>query len=447
MKVLLVEDDEVFRAAIKKSLQNKSCDVTDAANGKAAKEVMLLHKFDLVISDIQMPFFSGVDLVEWVKKNYPTPVVLMTGFSQILETKSAYDVGADGFLAKPFKDADLKEVLLKFSKPVPVLEKTATDLDGQYCKISVDDFLTEKETAYDIHIRISATKYIKIAHSGGRITEERVRAYKEKGVHYVYVRKEDFPKIVKFNLHVAKIANKSSQIDPNKKIYFMKHTGELILENVFVNGVNKESFRESKDFLETSMNTLAEDDQIFTVLDVLSNHADFLYAHSLGVSTFAVMIGREMGWTSTPTLFKLAMGGLFHDIGKKEIDKEILEKPRPLLTQKERTMIESHPTRGKEILSALGSIPSEVIAVAYQHHEDVIGQGYPLAVNKSEIHPLSKIIHVANIFCEYAVKHRPDVTPISGPVALETMEKLKAEGLDKDAFSALKKIFHQKSNK
>lgn len=443
MKVLLVEDDEIFRATIKRSLKKKSCEVTEAENGKVAKEMMLLSQFDLVISDIQMPHFSGVDLLEWIKKNHPTPVVLMTGFSQILETKNASDMGADGFLAKPFKESDLHEVLLKFVAPKPELVSEPEDLDADYCKVSVGDFLTEKATDCDIHIRVSSSKYIKIAHSGGKISDDRIEAYKKKGVYYVYVHKEDFSKIVKYNLHIAKIAKKSDQIDQAKKINFMKHTGNLILENVFVNGVNQESFRESKEFLETSMNFLADDNQMFAVLDVLSHHADFLYAHSLGVSTFSVMIGREMGWTSAPTLFKLAMGGLLHDIGKKEIDKEILEKPRPLLSQKERSMIESHPTRGKEILVSLGSIPSEVVAIAYQHHENVIGQGFPLGTNKNDIHPLAKVVYVANIFCEYAVKYRPDVSPITGPAAISAMESLRADGLDKDVFAALKKLFRQ----
>lgn len=441
LKILLVEDDDLFRSTIKKALEKRPCEVGEAPDGKVAREMLLLHKYDLVISDIQMPHFTGLDLLEWIKGNVPTPVVLMTGFSQALETKRADEAGADGFLAKPFKEADLHALVEKYSNKARVPEDVETDFDKHYCKVSVDDFLTEKETEYDIYIRISNTKYIKIAHTGGKISEDRIRAYKEKNVQYVYVRKEDFPRIVKFNLQVAKVAKKSSQINVDKKISFMKHTGELILENAFVNGVNSESFQEAKDFVETSMGVLTEDDQMFTILDVLSGHADFLYAHSLGVSTFSVMIGKEIGWTSAPIVFKLALGGLLHDIGKKEIEREILEKPRPLLNQKERSLIESHATRGKEILQSLGNMPTEVILIAYQHHEDVIGQGFPQGISKNKILPLAKVVHVANIFCEYAVKCRPDVTPVSGAEAIKMMDTLRKETLDKESFAALKRLF------
>src|SRR5690606_5884100 len=104
----------------------------------------------------------------------------------------------------------------------------------------------------------------------------------------------------------------------------------------------------------------------------LNSHADFVYAHSLGVSTYGVMIARVMGWRSAPSLFKVAIAGLFHDIGFKELDRELLEKPRITHTAAERKEYETHPTRGAELLSQVGNIPLDVIQVASQHHEDVL---------------------------------------------------------------------------
>lgn len=418
------------------------CKITEAANGKMAREMMLLHKYDLILSDIQMPYFTGVDLLEWVKETVPTPMILMTGFSQALETKKAHEIGADGFLAKPFRENDLFEILEPYLSPEKeaVPEEVEEDLDKEYCKVAVEDFMTEKEVEFDIYIRISNTKYIKIAHSGGKLSEDRVSAYKEKGIQFVYIKKDVFHKVVGFNLQIAKVAKKSA-LNKEKKLSFMRHTAELILENAFVNGVNPNSFRESKDFIETSMEMLTEDDKVFTILEILSTHADFLYAHSLGVSAFSVMIGKEMGWTSSATLFKLALGGLFHDIGKKEVAKEILDKPRPLLTQRERSIIESHPTRGKEILESLGNIPSEVVLIAYQHHEDMLGQGFPRGLQKNKIHPMARVVNVANIFCEYTIKSHEDMKVKTAPAALSTMEQMRGEAMDRDAFIALKKLF------
>ena len=440
-KILLVEDDEVFRTVLKKSLQSKKYEVLEAPNGKAAKEILLMHKVDLIISDIQMPHFNGIDLLEWVKANLPTPFVLMTGFSQALETKKAHEMGASDFLAKPFKDKDLAEVIAKHLDIKPATAVVVEDLDQQFCKISIEDFISEKENETTIYIRISKSKYIKIAHPGGKISEDRIRAYQEKGVLHVYVKREEFAKVVKFNLVVTKALTKSQQIPREKKMNFLRSSGQLILENVYVNGVDPETFSEAKSFVESTMDALTDDAQLFTLLNVLSSHADFLYTHSLGVSTFSVMIAKELGWHSSQTLFKLSLGGLFHDVGKKEIDKEILEKPRALLTQIERNLVETHTTRGKEILASLPAIPTEVMEIAYSHHEDMLGQGFPRRISKLEIHPLAKVVQVANIFCEYAIKHHPTMVPKDGKASITQMETMRADGMDHDAFSALKRLF------
>ena len=240
----------------------------------------------------------------------------MTGFSQALETKRADEIGADGFLAKPFRESELADLLDAIRQRDAQQSPNDVDLDPMYCKVSVEYFMSEKKTECDIYIRVSKFKYIKIAHSGGKITDDRIKVYQEKGVRFVYIKKEEFRRIVDFNLQVAKVAISSTNISDQKKLNFLRHTGELVLENAFVNGIDKELFDEATNFIETTMDILTDDNRIKNILEALSHHADFLYCHSLAVSTFSVMIGRQLGWSAPGTLFKLSMGGLFHDVGK-----------------------------------------------------------------------------------------------------------------------------------
>lgn len=110
--ILIVEDDEFFREALKDSLSRHGFKVSVAADGKSARLILNLSSFDLILSDIQMPHMTGVELLAWVKENKPSvPVVLMTGFSQIVETKKAHELGAAGFIPKPFTDKDVLELI------------------------------------------------------------------------------------------------------------------------------------------------------------------------------------------------------------------------------------------------------------------------------------------------------------------------------------------------
>lgn len=112
-KILIVEDDESFRKAICALLKKKKHEVYEAAHGKGAIEVLSIQDCDMVLTDIQMPGMNGIELLEWSIKNKPIPFIVMTGFSTILENKSVYDLGAKGFISKPFKNVDLITIINK----------------------------------------------------------------------------------------------------------------------------------------------------------------------------------------------------------------------------------------------------------------------------------------------------------------------------------------------
>ena len=134
--ILVVEDDHFFREAICDVLKKKYT-VLEAPNGKVATEILSLSDFDLVLSDIQMPGLTGLELLEWSKKNKPVPFVIMTGFSMVLETQTAYELGATGFIAKPFKNAELIAVLEGIlSAPSPAVAAVSEKLE--FCKVSID---------------------------------------------------------------------------------------------------------------------------------------------------------------------------------------------------------------------------------------------------------------------------------------------------------------------
>lgn len=449
IKILLVEDDDNFRQLLKTSLEMRY-NVTQACNGLQAKDALCLQDFHLVISDIQMPFFNGIELLEWIKTNKNNVrVILCTGFSQILETKTAVELGADDFLTKPFSINDLFEKLDKMFESSNIKDAVIhedKDLDGEFCKVPIEDFVSEKNTEYGVFVRISNTKYIKISHKGGKLAESRIQNFKEKGVHFLYVHKNDFDKLVGFTIFINNVLNQSQTSLPSeKKLRFLKYTGELVLEHIHTTGIDQKSLLEAKDFLQTTINTISNDNNIFDLLSVMSTHTDYLYIHGIYVSMLAYLIAKEMGYNSIPILFKIAMGGLFHDIGKKEIPKEILSKGRHQLTQQEVEMFESHVIRGKEILEAMGNIPAEVITIVYEHHENFLGQGYPRQLDKKRINPLAQIVSVADIFAEYTLKEFAQSTTVLPALdALQKIEFQKKDYINESAFAALKSLMKKK---
>jgi putative nucleotidyltransferase with HDIG domain len=200
---------------------------------------------------------------------------------------------------------------------------------------------------------------------------------------------------------------------------------------------------EAKNYVELSLGVVSESSDLMSVLNMLNSYSDFVYAHSLGVSIYSVMIAKQMGIESTNTYFKLGLAGLYHDIGKKEIDKALIDKPRHLLNSEERKTVEMHAVRGQEILGNFPNMPSDVIQMTLEHHEDNAGQGYPLHKSRLLQHPLSKILQCANIFVEQTLAG-PSSGGKSAITACEFMEKILADRIDPECLKALKALFSLK---
>jgi CheY-like chemotaxis protein len=111
-KILLVEDDDALRASLVTVLRARSYEVTEAADGKQALELLAGDLPDLVVCDIHMPHIGGWQLCRRLKSEPRTraiPVIMMT--ADLIGTEDAeygLSLGADEYLAKPF----LLDVLL-----------------------------------------------------------------------------------------------------------------------------------------------------------------------------------------------------------------------------------------------------------------------------------------------------------------------------------------------
>jgi len=438
-RILVCDDDSGMRTVLKAFLNEAGHTVIEAPNGQAAKDLLgKSEKVDLVISDVQMPGIDGIDLLNWVRANIPVPFILITGFSHILETKRAFDLGADDFLTKPFR---YKEVLASVDR---VLGLAASDGEKQtaadeYCRIPIEDFVSSTGVQMNVYIRLGENKFIRVAHKGDPLPEHRVDTYKAKGISHLFAKKEDFALLVGFSLNLSKVVQASTSVPVEKKIRFLRYTSELVLEHAAVNGIDKQAFSQAKDFLDVCVQVITESDTLTKVLDALNSHSDWLYAHSLGVSLYSIMIGKQLKWSRHSTMFKLGAAGLFHDIGQKEIDRALLTKRRSLMSKEERQLFETHPTRSKEILQDLGELPHEIAQIVHEHHEDCTGRGYPRQIEAQKVHPLAKVIAIADRFC-YLAMDTPTSKGCNAKTALDQMEVMYSGEMDRGAFLALRQL-------
>ena len=113
MRLLLVDDDEGFRALLRTTFEAVDMEVAEAEDADAARAQIAAQRPDVIVLDIRMPGTSGVTFCAQLKSNRSTseiPVVLLTG-SDIANETVAREVGADAFMRKPFSPLELLAVV------------------------------------------------------------------------------------------------------------------------------------------------------------------------------------------------------------------------------------------------------------------------------------------------------------------------------------------------
>jgi putative nucleotidyltransferase with HDIG domain len=148
-------------------------------------------------------------------------------------------------------------------------------------------------------------------------------------------------------------------------------------------------------YLTTSRLRESNSDLLTALVKAIEIRDPYTSGHSVRVSKLAQRIAEELG-LSRITVDRITNAALLHDIGKiEEVYTEILRKP-DTLTAQERAIIESHVTRGEQLLRDLSSVPEEVVKIVRHHHEREDGAGYPDGLMGDEIPIGSKIIVVCD---------------------------------------------------
>jgi HD-GYP domain-containing protein (c-di-GMP phosphodiesterase class II) len=118
----------------------------------------------------------------------------------------------------------------------------------------------------------------------------------------------------------------------------------------------------------------------------IARHDFDTFVHVTNVASYSTVLAKRFGITDEADLRQIATAAMLHDIGKRLIPKHILNK-RIRLNPDERDQIESHPTRGYEVLCERADLTTGQLMIVYQHHERVDGTGYPVRLPACDIHP------------------------------------------------------------
>ncbi len=198
--LLVVDDDDRIRSLLKEYLNRAGFRVTAAADAEAARKLLALLDFDLLVLDVMMPGEDGFSLARWVRDAGParlTPVLMLTAKDAAEDRIEGLKTGADDYLAKPFEPQELLlriEAILRRAGVRPSLSTSLTlgqcrfDLDrGELSRDGEPVRLTEAETrllrrlAINAHVAVDRLDLAReTADSNGRAVDVQVTRLRRK---------------------------------------------------------------------------------------------------------------------------------------------------------------------------------------------------------------------------------------------------------------------------
>lgn len=128
----------------------------------------------------------------------------------------------------------------------------------------------------------------------------------------------------------------------------------------------------------------------------LRSRDEYTSEHSLNVGLLAISFGRHLG-ASEEDLNKLGIAGMLHDIGKMQTPIEVLLK-ESALDETEFSIMQQHAQQGRDILLSHRNIYHGAVDVAYSHHENLDGSGYPRRIKAGNITDFTRIVTLCDVY-------------------------------------------------
>ena len=441
--ILIADRDGPFCEKVSKNLSRNQLKVFIAHTGYEAQEILNKENIDLILSGIRMPKGTGLQLLKYCRQNFSEiPFIIMTGFHEAVEISEAHKIGASSFLAKPFDhDVLVQEINKQINKEIND-DKSKED-DERFFAINISEFISGSTIKYPIYLQLADNRYVMLGHTGEDLSRDRINEYRDKGLKKLYLKGKDFRDYIEYNRNISVKIVEHAKGHTDTKIKLLKHTSEIIMNYCFKNQMTEEIVEAAEENIMTTLDLISSDPHTAKLLSKFGSLENPLYAHSVEVALVAGLIAKKKGWVLSKTYLYLTVAGLFHDIGKRDMDFKIYSTPQDQLSAQEVKELHEHPKKGAEILRKIKDIPPQVIELVEQHHENPDGSGYPEGLSRGKLHPLGTILSMANEFCNLTMpgpyaKH----THMSAQDAINKMESQRKFGsFDPESFQALSEIF------
>ncbi len=310
----------------------------------------------------------------------------------------------------------------------------------EYKAISTDTLIDNSSTDFTLYVRVG-NDLINYTRPGHEWSKDELNSLVGKGFKKIWIKDDDSNKYNHY-IELNRFKQGARQLSPSERISSIQDVGMTFSKCIFESELTQEAMGQANFISDQLISALLEDISSVQAIKGLASHDYYTYYHSVRVATYSTAIAITLGITDQIKLKEIALGGILHDIGKKDISMDIINKAGAL-TNEEWNVMKAHPEAGHELVqdSELSSISQKIIL---SHHEKLDGSGYPFGLTKANIPDQVQIATVADIF-DALTSSRSYQNQRPRFEALTLMkEKMVGDKLDLNFFNALVNCFKEK---
>jgi putative nucleotidyltransferase with HDIG domain len=463
-KVLIIDDEDFILKLTEDILAKSHYLVKTTSDGKEGLNLLKTDKFDLLLTDIQMPGINGLDIIRHVREdNKELPIIVITGHGTLDIAIDSLRLGAQGFILKPFTPAELRNAVAE------ALEKTRLLSENIRMRALMPLFEVSKELIGEVdpkrllklvvEIVVKETKADKVCLA---LIDEETGKLKVKEFYGIHPNSViNFENLFNESLAMPIFKDKKPfLITPDVKLPIelekaLKFEGvsygiyvPLTIRGTII-GILSVCRTSSKHPFTTSETELVSvlsgqaaaaienaslyeklEQSYLSMIVTLSGvvEARDLYTdkHMKDIAEYSVEIAKKVGLSDTD-IENIRKAALLHDLGKISVPDHILMKPGRL-SEDEMDIIKKHPSTGAKIVESVEPLKcaKEIIK---SHQECFNGTGYPEGLKGENISLGARIIAVADAFGAMTTD-RPYRKALSIEEAIEKLVKYSGTQFD-----------------
>jgi len=404
LNVVAVDDEEMILKHLDNHISRYCNKFEKFTSAIEAYEYISTSTVDIVISDIRMPLMNGIEFSKKVKDYKKDIIVILLSASNDAEyLMEAINVGVDRFLPKPYSIKELIEILENYATQIESIKEVKLYNEFIVNKLNIKennfkDILYYLEQYNDA---INQTNLVRKFDSNGKIITTNNKFIKTLGM---YSLANQLKEINSFD--VIKNTTSSSDKFFNNLIIYENQNQKSYIESTYIPiykydqtllEVLEISYDVSEVYKLNEEIQKTQETVIYMLGTLIESRSKETSNHLKRVALYGEIIGKAYG-LDDKQMELMKISSPLHDIGKIGIPDHILNKPSSL-SDEEYRVVKEHSKIGYEILKNSNRDILQIAAViAYSHHENWDGTGYPQNLKGEEIDIYSRIIAVADVF-------------------------------------------------